>query len=302
LSEIVLTLEAFETEFRNGMPRIDFIAFFKNELENQKLIRSFGTMKKQTSIYRILKEFKSKILFSEIDIMLLERFKAHRSKNGCNKVTINSNIAVIKKYINIAITAGIKMPITSRQIKVGSTNGNRESLTLPELNKLRGYYESNFVRENHQIPLAMFIFSCFTGLRISDVQQLEKNYISDKYLKFEAVKTGKIQKIRLPEAAEQILDSCPEIFTHQHTDQHVNRILKDICKLVGIKKNVTFHYARHTFATNYLRMGGTVEVLQQMLGHSNIKETMIYVTIFQEQKDEAMLLLDNIKITRETRF
>jgi integrase/recombinase XerD len=302
LSEIVLTLEAFESEFRNGMPRIDFIAFFKNELENQKAIKHPNTIKKQTSVYRALKEFKPKILFSEIDLMLLERFKSFRSKNGCGKNTINSNMAVIKKYINIAIDAGIKMPLTSRQIKVGSTNGNRESLTPIELNKLRGYYESNFVRDNHKLPLAMFIFSCFTGLRISDAQQIEERFITDKYLKFTSIKTGKNQKIRLPEAAEQIIDTCPEIFTHDHTDQHINRILKDICKLVGIKKNVTFHYARHTFATNYLRMGGKVEVLQQMLGHSNIKETMIYVTILQEQQDEAMLLLDNIKVTKETRF
>jgi len=300
LSETVLTLEAFENEFRNGMPRIDFLAFFKYELEKQKEICHPNTIKKQKSVYKALKDFREKILFSEIDVTLIEKFKTFRFKKGMKKTTVNSNVGVIKKYINIALDSGIKMPITSKQIKAGSTNGNRESLTEIELNKLRGYFESSYLRDNHKLPLGMFIFSCFTGLRISDVQQLEEKFISERYLKFESVKTKKNQKIRLAAAAENVLDRCPEIFTHKHTDQHINRILKDICNLLGIKKQVTFHYARHTFATNYLRLGGKVEVLQKMLGHSNIKETMIYVTILQEQQDNAMLLLDNIKITKDS--
>lgn len=218
------------------------------------------------------------------------------------KTTINSNLKIIKKYIKIAQTNGIKMPLTLASIVVGSTDGNREGLTDIELSKMRGYFQSTYLRDNHEVPLALFLYACFTGLRISDAQNIDEDTIVDGRLKFTAVKTGKSQKIMLNKAALDIMDKCPQMFMENHSDQHINRKLKDICDLLGIKKNVTFHYGRHTFATNFLRQGGKVEVLQKLLNHSSIKETMIYVHILQEQQDEEIMLLDNIKITKDSRF
>lgn len=302
LNETVLTIDKFLEEFKNGVPRFDFLTFFKHELENQKLTKHPNTIKKEKSVLKALTEFKPKMLFSEIDINLIDKFKSHRIKAKMNKTTINSNLKIIKKYLKIAEDKGIKMPISLSQIKVGSTDGNRDSLTEIELNKMRGYFESNYIRDNYKTPLALFLFSCFTGLRISDVQQIEENTIVDGSLKFNAVKTGKFQKIKLNNAALTLIQQCPEMFVEKHSDQHINRMLKDVCDVLGIKKKITFHYARHTFATNFLRQGGKVEVLQKLLNHSNIKETMIYVTILQEQQDSEIMLLDNIKIIKDSRF
>ena len=64
--------------------------------------------------------------------------------------------------------------------------------------------------------------------------------------------------------------------------------------LLKIHKNVTFHVARHTFATSFLRAGGKVEKLQRLLGHTDIKQTMIYAHIVQADANSEILLLDDI--------
>lgn len=302
LNETVLTIDNFLEEFKNGVPRFDFLTFFKYEWENQKLTKHPNTIKKEKSVLKALTEFKPKWLFYEIDINLINKFKASRLKAGMKKTTINSNLKIIKKYLKLAQEKGIRMPLKLNKVVVGSTDGNRDSLTEIELNKMRGYFESSYIRDNHRVPLAKFLYSCFTGLRISDAQAIDENTIVDGNLKFHAIKTGKFQKIKLPKAALIINKQCPEMFIEKHSDQHFNRILKDICGILGIKKKITFHYARHTFATNFLRQGGKVEVLQKLLNHTNIKETMIYVHILQEQQDDEIMLLDNIKITKDSRF
>jgi site-specific recombinase XerD len=302
LAEKLLTIEAFMEEFKNGVPRIDFLTFFSYELDKELGNKHANTIKKQKSVLKALRGFKSKILFGEIDRGLIDKFETYRKRQGMKKTTINSNLAIIKKFLKKAQDAGIKMPITISQIKIGSTNGNRDSLTDIELNKMRGYFESSYLRDNYKVPLALFLFSCFTGLRISDAQEIDDNTIDNGNLSFEAIKTGKFQKIRLNNSAKNIIALCPEIFSEKHSDQHINRKLKDICELLGIKKKVTFHYARHTFATNFLRQGGKVEVLQKLLNHGDIKETMIYVHILQEQQDSEIMLLDNIPIIKDSPF
>ena len=64
--------------------------------------------------------------------------------------------------------------------------------------------------------------------------------------------------------------------------------MKDIAIACGIRKNLTMHVARHTFATEYLRNGGHVHVLQQLMGHSKITTTMIYVHVDSEMKRLGM--------------
>ena len=75
----------------------------------------------------------------------------------------------------------------------------------------------------------------------------------------------------------KILDYDDKIFVEKITAKTINETIKKIASFLGIKKSISAHVARHTFATNYLRMGGKVENLQILLGHSKIETTMIYV-------------------------
>ena len=296
LSERFLTVENFVHEFHHGIPRVDFVSFWRTQLELQKEIVHKNTNKKEKSVLKKFVEFKPRLMFSDLDIDVIMKFKAFMIKRKMLTTSINSNLKVLKKYLRIAEEAGIKMPLNIRAIKIGSTNGNRNYLNEEELKKLNRYFHSEFINETYRIPLALFLTSCFTGLRISDMQQIELKNIVDGALKFTSVKTKKNQNVKLNKYALQIIEACPEMLVTKFTDQYINRILKDICKDRKINKIVTFHVARHTFATNYLKQGGKVEVLQKILAHSNIKETMIYVTILQEDQDKEIQFMDNMNL------
>lgn len=295
LSETYMTMKAFYEEFKKGTERIDFCVFMKNEIENQYNIGKikFNTRKKERSVIKKLMEFQEKILFQELTEELILKFIKHR-KQTLRKTSINSNLKIIKKYILEAKEKGIKFPLKVSNIKIGSTDGNKESLNEIEIKKLKSYFESEHLKDSHKLTLAKFLFSCSTGLRLSDVQQISEDSIQGPWIIIDStVKTEKYQKINLNKYCIKIISICPDILTRKIHDQYMNRIIKEICSLLGIHRNVTFHHSRHTFATQILRKGGRVEVLQKMLNHSNIEQTMNYVTVLQREQDEHTLLLDD---------
>ncbi len=164
-----------------------------------------------------------------------------------------------------------------------------------EINTLFEYWNSKFINDLHKSVLARFLFSCFTGLRISDIQQLTPDNVIGDYLVFVSQKSVKMQCIQLNKSAHQFIGN-KVLFEGKHSNEHINRTLKDICKVAGIKKNVSYHVARHTFATNFLISGGNVTVLQKLLGHSKIEDTMIYVHIAESVTDVQILNMDSILI------
>ena len=147
-----------------------------------------NTNKKEKSVYKLLSEFKPKIPFTDLDIDLIDRFKKWRTQNGISSTTINSNMRIIKKYIGRAEDDGIKMKIKKTQIKVGSTLGSREALNNLELKKMMQYYNAGFIKDGHKIPLCRFLFSCYSGMRIGDNQNLTNEKIQDGRIYFRAQK------------------------------------------------------------------------------------------------------------------
>ena len=118
--------------------------------------------------------------------------------------------------------------------------------------------------------------------------------IRDHELNFVATKTDKHQIITLNESALKLVKSCDDLFEKKLTDQFMNRELKKISRSLGIRKVVSFHASRHTFATCFLRAGGKVEMLQKLLGHSTINQTMEYVHILNQEANKEIMLLDKL--------
>jgi integrase len=126
------------------------------------------------------------------------------------------------------------------------------------------------------------------------VQQLSRSNFNDDYVTFVSEKTDKDQSIALNMTCRKIIAQCPSLFFKKYADQHINDELKKIMLFLRINKKVTFHVARHTFATSFLRAGGKVEKLQRLLGHKTIEQTMIYVHIVQADANAEIYLLDNL--------
>ena len=294
LSEKQLSLEKFVEEFKNSIPRLDFLAFMDYQIDQEKKLLAPGTVRRHKSVLNKLRRWRKEIFFTEINDNLFIKMRSHFRGLGNDSTTIESNMAVVKKYIAAAKKAGIRMPAETSSIKVGSTRGHRTDLKGEEIKKIHDLFFSPFINPRYKLTAGYFLFSCFTGLRIGDVRDLRRKQFEDDVFDFITNKTGKKQWITVSDKLRQILNEDERLFVQIPTPEEMNRVLKIIATLCGIRKNLSFHVARHSFATNFLRMGGKVQDLQKILGHSKITETMIYVHIVESEASEKIKIMDNL--------
>jgi integrase/recombinase XerD len=294
LSGIPLSLEKLLEEFENPTSRADFIKFWEDEMIRQKEILKPDTYRQQMTMLNKTKGFKSPLFFYEINDEYIQDLKTHcKKKLKNNDNTISSLLKSFKKYLHIANKRGIVTPINFDDIKNRQFKGDRTFLSPDEIVKLDKFWGSEFITDNYKSIIERFLFSCFTGLRISDSKALTEDNIIENTIVFTSIKTGKFQRIPMNESSKKYIH--PKIiFKDNFSEEFINRELKDIAKLLGIRKKISFHVARHTFATNFLICGGRVEHLQKILGHSKITDTMIYVHIVENITDIQIHNMDDI--------
>ena len=142
---------------------------------------------------------------------------------------------------------------------------------------------------------SMFLFSCMTGLRYSDVQGLRwkdvKRNGKHLQLEFHQQKTDTREQLPLCAEAEALLRSRKRSGEHvfeEETNQKVNMVLKRWCREAKIKKPVTFHSARHTFCVLLLTKDVPIYTVQQLMCHSDINTTKTYADILNRTKAKAV--------------
>ncbi|MEI6865776.1 site-specific integrase [Flavicella sp.] len=294
LSDQIISPSILKKELIDGLPRVNFCSYFGHKLKEEKEFLKPGTYRKLVSNLSNLKGYNEEIFFNDLTSSFFTNYKLHLKKKGNLDTTINSNLKSIKKFLRLAIKDGIKIPISIDDIITGSTLGNRTSLKPAEVKKLFEFFNSQFIIPTHKLILGYFLFSSMTGLRFSDVMHIVRSDFDDDFLQFLSQKTQKSQTISLNKRAKEVIENCEDLFVTKYTNEFINRELKKIMKSLGITKKVSFHVARHTFATNYLRVGGRIEKLQMLLGHSTISMTMVYVHIVSAEANEDIHLLDDL--------
>lgn len=147
----------------------------------------------------------------------------------------------------------------------------------------------------------MFLFACFTGLRCSDVKALTWKKVDDNMIGTTMQKTQKAIYIPISNNARRWLpergSAGPEdkVFTGYPTINTVCRTIDKWAKDAGIDKHVTFHIARHTFATLTLEYGADLYTVSKLLGHQRVTTTQIYAKIVDKKKEEAVNLIPDLK-------
>tara|TARA_R100000306_G_C4368869_1_gene138962 strand:- start:550 stop:1737 length:1188 start_codon:yes stop_codon:yes gene_type:complete len=289
-----LDVDSLTEEFINGIPRINFFAFADWFLQKQKGQLAKGTYEKQYYMLEKWKRWKKTIYFTELDQKFILNFRQWMNKLGNNKTTVESNIATLKKFLNAAKKHGILLPIDVDDIKVGSTTGNRTDLKPSEVNRLYEYYKSSFINDQNRLVLGYFLFSCFTGLRVSEVLSIHRSQFDEGFFEYFEKKKDRMQRRNINESTRTLLSYCDGLFIEKKDPIYMNRQIKIIAGTCGISKKISFHVGRHTFATNFLRAGGDVVSLQNLLGHSSIKQTMIYVHIVESEVNEKVFIIDKL--------
>ena len=174
----------------------------------------------------------------------------------------------------------------------------REFLTIEELKTLMAVPCTN-----EQVKKA-FIFSCFTGLRLSDVRSLTWEKIhtmpdgETMYVHTVMQKTQKPVNVPLSSMALQYLperkDPETPVFNLPVSDAAINYHIKKWVKNGEIAKTISFHCSRHTFATMMLTLGADLYTTSKLLGHSNVTTTQIYSKIIDKKKVETVNLVDDL--------
>ena len=188
-----------------------------------------------------------------------------------------------------------------RKLKPHSEQKTRCYLTLEEIQRI---IETEYKPDNDIKPA--FLFCCFSGLRYSDVSKLTWKEITvsqDGYAQIETTmqKTGKSITIPLSDNALKWLPeregSLPENRIFYKLPDQVNNAdvrLRTLIKKAGISKHVTFHVARHSFATLTLTYGADLYTVSKLLGHANIRTTQVYAKIVDESKRKAVNLIPKL--------
>ena len=188
-----------------------------------------------------------------------------------------------------------------RKLKPHSEQKTRCYLTLEEIQKI---IETEYKPDN-DIKSA-FLFCCFSGLRYSDISKLTWKEITvsqNGYAQIETTmqKTGKSITIPLSDNALKWLPeregNLPENRIFYKLPDQVNNAdvrLRTLIKKAGISKHVTFHVARHSFATLTLTYGADLYTVSKLLGHANIRTTQVYAKIVDESKRKAVNLIPKL--------
>lgn len=264
---------------------INFIDFMENEIQLANVSDSTKTLHFDT--HRQLKDYKCYQDIRDINcdfLLHLEAFMRNEKKLSIN--TIARHMKVIKRYINVARKKEIILKDPFLNYTIRSQETHRESLTEKELELIEQYRQQN---EPDEI-LNAFLYSCYTGLRYSDICNITKQDIYSinrkKWLIMKMHKTN--IEVRIPlstiydgkalELSKSIPRSRGKLFMLD-SNQKTNRGIKNILKKIGIKRNISFHCARHTFATLLIYRGVNITTVQKLLGHKSVKTTQTYSAV-----------------------
>lgn len=221
--------------------------------------------------------------------------KAVRSfESRLRPTTVRLYATHLKKFIAIALAEKIitENPMESVRLPKGKSKAVCY-LTHEELSKIE---QLNCLGQREKAK-DMFLFACYTGLAYSDLTKIKKEdvvYVDKKpYIIDRRKKTGGNYRIRLLPKAMAILskyDFNLNLMKNCAANVHLRRLEKE----AGLRKHISMHVGRHTFATLALSAGVRIETVSRMLAHADIKTTQIYAKVLQKDVDEGFDILEGI--------
>tara|TARA_R110000765_G_C18945568_1_gene608071 strand:- start:1316 stop:2551 length:1236 start_codon:yes stop_codon:yes gene_type:complete len=288
---------------------LDIISYHNEDMKGKL---KWGTQKNYFTTQRYISRFLSKaykspdIQLRELDydfIIKFEKFlrgyipQDHQRRMGNN--TVMKHIERFRKLINLSRKLGWMERDPFINFKAKRIKTERGFLSLLELQEIE---KKNFTIPRLQLVRDLFVFSCYTSLSYIDAINLRAENIrigidGELWIYYNREKTTKPIHIPLLPKALDIIEKYKDnqkailqgtVFP-KISNQKLNSYLKEIADVCGIEKNLTFHIARHTFATTVtLSNGMPIETVSKLLGHSKIATTQIYAKVIERKVSDDM--------------
>ena len=268
-----------------------------------------GTYERYQTSLKHTKDFLNwKYSISDIDITKIDHafitdYEFYlRSVRKCANNTAVKYIKNFNKIIKLCLANDWleKNPFANYKSKVKEV----ERVYLSE-GEIQNIINKDFKTERLSLVRDIFLFSCFTGLAYIDVKNLTKSHISigidgEKWIFTHRQKTETASKIPILPVTQMIIDKYADHPKSNNedrllpilTNQKMNAYLKEIAGVCEIDKELTFHIARHTFATTVtLTNGVPIESVSKMLGHKSLRTTQHYAKVLDRKVSEDMMIL-----------
>jgi len=264
----------------------DFFSYFSESFNKNKTYeKSFKHLIKFTK--------KETFLFSDVNRLFCQQFADYLQATLSKSSSAATYYTAFKAVLNRAVIYDIiaKNPATGITIK--KNEARRFFLTIDELTILKATPYPNNQTCN------AFIFSCFTGLRISDIRALTFDQIQDDFIEFKQIKTKTNERLPLNENALEIIANQRTIkqsnyIFNLNTIRNIETHLKIWTIAANINKHITYHCSRHTFATLCLTFGVDLYTISKLMGHADFSTTQIYAKLIDEKRTIAVNKLPKI--------
>lgn len=296
----LLSIENFQRFYERKFKKdLSFESFFKIALAEKKDSLEPTSVEVYSRLLTKMNEFAPGISVRAINKGFVKQWELWLTcTKGLCQNTANHYFETLRTFLIKAEEDEIISINPFNKIKIKQVLGERDYLAQEELDALINLRlpetNSGEIRARE-----MFVFCCLTGIRYSDLMNLKwtdiRTLTNDMYFKMH--KTKFFVSIPLIDQAKEILSSQKrdsEFVFKKLSNQTFNYLLHQLEKKAGIQKKITVHVARHTFATLALEKGVPLEVVSKILGHKNLKTTMIYAKITQKTLHTEMKKLNGM--------
>lgn len=273
-----ITFEEFEARFF-GVITDSFSDYATAFLERNRARLAPSTFRMLSFEVNKLGKFRPNTKLAEINEDYFADYHRYMSETLKNKPnTVDKTFRKLKVFLNAAVRDGKIQKNLLTNYKIKKTTVMHTFLTFEEVNSLDLVYSSSDTPAKIRRVLQYYLFACWTSLSYQELERLEYSNINEDVIYMARGKTGEIQYVpMLPQAKKYIQPIQPDgLIFHVIANQKANDYLRLAAAMAGIKKNLTMHTARHTFATLALNAGIDLSTVSMLLGHSSLRTTKVY--------------------------
>lgn len=312
----------------NDRTSFDLFEYADKYIKQLRKEGKYATYKKYKSVINKLRLYidKKTLPINSISVDLIKRYEDYLMNSlGNNRNTITVNMKTLGKLVGDIYRNNDMNEASNpfRKMKFRQEPADRTYLEIDEIHRIQNLK----LRLQHPLYDAreIFLFECFSGIRISDILTLKWKNISDKNITIRMRKTEKTLTIPLHNQIKAILEKRRQIIENNggliYPEKYVfnilkvdvdnvsaqdalnaissataiiNKRLKRIAVKAGIKKNLSTHVGRHSFATMLISGNINLAVIKELLGHSDVKITQVYAKATPKKKEEAIEILNNL--------
>lgn len=310
----VFSFDAFEDKFLDQRNTADSVSFgFDKYITNLKLENRIGTAVSYECAKNSLIKFKKDLTFAEITPAFLKKYEKWMLENNNSISTVGIYLRSLRAVYNLQNIDKSVYPFgkDKKKYTIPTSKNIKKALTIEEIGKIYNHDVEEGTTKEMAKDYWLFLYLC-NGMNVKDLCLLKWSNIENDMIFYQRAKTARNQReakkivIALKAESKEILNKwgCPSInndeyifphlndemsetkkrSTYQQLTKTINKYMKEIAKEVGINKDITTYYARHSFATVLKRSGANVQMISDLLGHSNIGVTESYLASFENEQ------------------